>query len=109
MSKVVPMGPCLALLKAFDPKHQAPQVAIAQAATDLAGVMNARSLADLQDNTGYYAAVLDRVVDMGIVAFQATKLFTLIDGGNFTLPVYEFKKYGARGLAGLDVWLAGNS
>ncbi len=42
-------------------------------------------------------------------AFAATRLAQLVAGGNLTLPVYEFQNYGDRGLAELDVWLAGNA
>lgn len=107
MTRPVPAAPVLALLKAFDPTNPDPPATMNAAATALNAVLYAQSLTDLND--GQYAALIDRVIDMGVAAFQGTRLFELVNGGNFTLPVYEFKNFGQRGLAELDVWLVGNS
>lgn len=107
MTRPLPAAPCLALLKAFDKDNPDPPAAMNAAAAALTAALSAQSLVDLND--GQYAALIDRVIDMGIDAFKATRLFDLVDGGNLTLPVYEFKTFGNRGLAELDVWLVGNS
>jgi hypothetical protein len=107
MNRVPPMAPCLALLRVFDPDNPRPQNAIALAAASLQDDLPDGSFNDL--NTGQFAALTDRVIDMGLAAFQASRLRDLVAGGNLTLPVYEFKTYGKRGLAELDVWLAGNA
>jgi GH24 family phage-related lysozyme (muramidase) len=106
MTRPLPAEPLLALLRAFDPDNPDPAATMNAAAAALEGLMYAESIADL--NEGQYAAVLDRLIDMGADAFAATRLARLVNNGNLTLPVYEFKLYGKRGLAELDVWLTGN-
>lgn len=107
MSRTIPAAPVLALLKAFDKDNPDPSAAMRAAAADIEANLSAESFTDLND--GQYAALIDRVIDMGIDAFKATRLYDLVAGGNLTLPIYEFKSFGNRGLAELDVWLAGNS
>lgn len=107
MTRPLPAAPILALLKHFEaPGSDLPAIANTAAAA-LEGALYAQSLTDLND--GQYAALIDRVVDMGLDAFAETRLFALVNGGNLTLPVYEFKNFGDRGIAELDVWLIGNS
>lgn len=104
MTRPLPAEPLLALMHTFDPNNPDPPAAMNAAAALVNANLPASSLADLND--GQYAAVLDRAIDMG-VAFLGTRLAMLVANGNFTLPVYEFKNYGDRGLAELDVWLWG--
>lgn len=107
MSRPLPAEPLLLLLRHFAPNTPDPAAAMRAAATDLEANLHAQSLADLND--GQYAALIDRVIADGIDAFKASRLFALVQGGNLTLPIYEFQNYGQRGLAELDVWLVGNS
>lgn len=107
MSRPLPAAPLLALLRTFDPNNPDPPAAMAAGAAAVQAVIPAESLADMND--GQYAAVIDRAIAMGQAAFAATRLAQLVAGGNLTLPVYEFQNYGDRGLAELDVWLAGNA
>lgn len=106
MSRDLPAAPLLALLRAFDPTNPDPPAAMRAGAADLNAMLPAESVADLND--GQYAALIDRVIAMGAADFAASRLARLVANGNLTLPVYEFKQYGPRGLAELDVWLTGN-
>lgn len=106
MTRDLPAAPLLALLRAFDPDNPDPPATMHAGAAALAGVLSGDALADLND--GQYAALIDRAIAMGAADFAATRLAALVADGNLTLPVYEFKQYGPRGLAELDVWLTGN-
>lgn len=107
MSRPLPAAPLLALLKTFDAANPDPAAAMHQGAADLLLAIGQSAIDELND--GQYAALIDRCMVMGATGFAATRLASLVVGGNLTLPIYEFQKYGGRGLAELDVWLAGNA
>lgn len=105
MSRPIPAAPVLALLKTFDPSNPDPAAAINGGAAALLTAVGQAAIDELND--GQWAALIDRCIVMGEAGFAATRLAMLVANGNLTLPVYEFQKYGDRGLAELDVWLAG--
>lgn len=106
MSRQIPMAPCLALLRSFDPDNQTPQQTIATAAGEVEGSINEQTMADL--NNGQFAALIDFVIWHGIDIFEASVLFDWMENGNLTLPPGELRTYGARGKAEADVWNTGN-
>ena len=100
------MGPCLALLRSFEPDHPTPQQAIATAADSVEQVF-ADVLPDIND--GQFAALIDLTIWKGADFLAASPIAAWIQGGNFALPPGALAALGSRGKAELDVWLLGNS
>lgn len=104
MSRPIPMGPCIALLKAFDPNNPAPQQAIAAASAACEMALGETVAAAL--NTGQFAALVDLwLVDADSDDFDMIKAW--LADGNFVKPPKALATFGPRGLAERDVWNVG--
>lgn len=100
------MGPCIALLKAFDPNNAAPQQAIAAASAAVETYLGEDLAATL--NTGQFAALVDLWIAEGETEDFAT-IKAWLAGGNFVKPPKALATLGPRGLAERDVWNVGAS
>lgn len=108
MSRQIPMGACLALLKAFDPAAYAatPQQTIATAAAAVEAALGEQPTTDL--NNGQFAALIDHYLWKGAEAFEPwTPLVEWVVGGNYAKPPRYMTVMGRRGIAERDVWNVG--
>jgi hypothetical protein len=103
VTRPIPMAPCIALLKAFDPNNESPQQTIAAAS---AATETALGAVDDTLNTGQFAALVDLWIWKGDdVEFATIKAW--VGDGNFAKPVAYLATLGLRGLAERDVWNVG--
>jgi hypothetical protein len=105
MSRAIPMGPCLALLRSFDRTNPNPQQTVADGAAGLEVDLGDDVIDTLND--GQFAALIDFYIWKGAEIFDASDIRQWVIDGNFFLPPRELPTYGTRGKAERDVWNRG--